>query len=754
MFYILKRSIFLCFFSFLLLTQTLSYAEETLAATEPKKAIVLKVSEEAIASLTGQLSEEQFDLLKDKLLGQHFAQLDLSQLIPPTETEDAEQRISFSDEDMAKVRNSLTLYFEILGNIQLVAPLVKSSHTLKEKIKGIESALDGLMKKERETAEIEISDLKTQLENHSNSFKVVASQFDLENINFDRLPGMLADLGYEDMFYDVMHEALSTYIGHLKKVSNVQSIIDSLVEISDVTAQTEKKLRSAQTEEEKTAIAVELKKLRERKNNLQHDFTLTTTGIDTAALDEKTSKKINAEEELTKIFSPLIVGLTKFTEPVRRIEFLRSNITYYEQHVPKMRKGMEELDVLLVETQDETIKTRLMEERVHWEQQEKEFSAKLEVAKQQLIELENRKLSPLDAFDHFVQAVFSKRGFNIIFAVLIFFLTFIGMLLLRRLILLINPFNYIPKLHFIASLLDVALYLLSFIVATLVLMVSLYAAGEILALAIVTLILFGMAWAVRSALPKFVEQIKLLLGYGPVRQGERIIHEGIAWRVESIGIYSYLKNPLLTGGTLRLPVKDLIDMRSRPYDEEKETWFPCREEDYIVFVESKVWRKVAILTPQRITFDWYGVPETMPTTEFLEQRLLNLSRGPFWVGINFEIAYKHRHEILDKVLGQLETFLGEEFKSLPFFGERFLYPWVDVAGFTEASVTAMVWVQLESSAAEKYPSIAINMRRICLKAANTYDWEIKRFYAIEQEKPDGFDSSVKTVTTVDSTATG
>ena len=725
--------IFSLFISLFTLPHLLCYADEESAATmvtaQPHE---LKVSEEAIASLAQQLPEDKFNLLKDTLLGKPFAQLDLSLLTKPAageKTEGTEESVHFSAEEVEKIRQSLDLYFGMLANIQKVVPLLKSLHEFNIKIKSMEDSLGNLMKGEKDAAEKEISVLKKQLESYSASFKAVANQLDLENINFEKLPGMLEDLGYEDTFYDIVHKELSDYISMRKKVDNAGSILRAVDEVEQEIEQKKQDLAAARTEEEKTSISEEIKKLIERKSNLQRDFSLTTTGIDTAALDEKTTKKINVEEELDKVLSPLIVGLTKFTEPARRIEFLRSNIAYYEQHVPKMREGIAQLDVLLGEARDNKVKTKLTEEKTYWENQEKEFSTKLEVVKQQLIELENRKLSPADAFHYFVQAIFSKRGMNIMFSLLLFVVVLVAMLLLRRLIRMLNPFCYIPRLHFIASLFDVFLYLLAFVVATLTLMVSLYAAGEILALLIVVVIVFGMIWVARDTLPKFFEQIKLLLGYGPVRQGERVIHDGIPWLVESIGIYSYLKNPLLTGGTLRLPVKDLVGMRSRPCDE-RESWFPCKEGDYVL-INYKDWRQVIQQTPQRVKFEWYKMEESMPTSSFLAQKIFNLSDTPFWVGGTLYIAYDHRFIVFDEIVKQLGAFLEEEFKKLP-FAEYLLCPWVDCAEMTDTSLGVMAWVQVRPEAAFKYGAIQMEVVKICMRAANKFGWEIKRFHQIEQ----------------------
>lgn len=756
-----------------------------------KKEELLKVSQEAITSLTSQLSEQQFKILEKELVGQPYAELDFSALKTPesftqekaaaeaktkteaeaetatessteaaqdtaiealespetetaTEQQEAEKKqilekqaeeegvVLFSEEDLEKIRNSLNAYLDMLTKIQQVAPLIQAANDIKLQIEKLEDGIGSLMKDEKLQVEEEIAELKTQFNTYMDEFKKISHQFDFESINFDKLPGMIDDLGYENSFYDTVFAYLSEYLGLVKKIETASSINNSQAEVNKIIKEKELELNEATTEQEKKAIAQEIEKLIKRKKDLNHEFTLNATGIDTSTLEQKDTKKISVEEELTKVFSPLIVGLTEITEPSRRVEFLRSKVTSYEQHLPKIRDGLKQVDTLLEDTRDAEVKRRLLEEKEHWQQQEKEFSAKLEVVKQQLIELENRKVSPIAAFEQFMQAIFSKRGLNILLSITFFFATFFILMFIRRFILLINPFSYIPKLRFIANIIDVILYLLTFVIAALVLMVSLFAAGEVLALALVVIILFGMAWAMRNTLPNFIEQIKLLLGFGPVREGEKVIYDGIAWEVDSIGIYSYFKNPLLIGGEIRLPLRDLIDLRSRPFDEQGEELFPCKMGDYLLLDQAN-YRRVLRQGTQFITFDVLGMEETMPTDEFLEKNITNLSKTPFWVMSTLHIAYRHRFEVIDEIIPKLAKYLEEEFKKTP-FGEHLILVWVGYAGLSDTSINLLTWLQMKSEAAEKYNPISVNLNKICLNAANKYEIELVRFHAIQQHR--------------------
>lgn len=496
----------------------------------------------------------------------------------------------------------------------------------------------------------------------------------------------------------------------------------------------EKEQKKVQTKEGKTKISDELKRLNERLKSLDNDFTIVATGIDAAALFEKEEKKVDWEEELRDIFSPVIVEIREIMDRPRKIEMLRSEVSYYKKRIPQIKQGVEYIEKLSRDVKDEKIRKKLDVSEKFWKQQEKEFTGKLESAQHQLFELEKGKMSVSEGLDFLLESVLRQRGRNIFLAIVSFLVTFIVCYLLRRLVMLINPFRRFPKFLFVANFIDVLLYLFTFIAATGAMILTLYITGDWLVLAIVIVILAGVGWAARNMLSQFTEQIKLLLSFGPVRQGERVVHNGIHWKVESIGIYCFLKNPLLTGGTIRLPLKDLIDMRSRPYDE-NEPWFPSTEGDWVL-VDGKSHRQVVLQTPYTVKFSWYDMAESMPTSSFVSRRIFNLSRAQYWAGITFHIAYKHRFTDPDEIVEKLTEMIGEDMKKTP-YGDQVISPWVDFLRMGNSSLEFMIRMRMKKEAGSKYNKVKRDLGSILLKAANQYGWEIIQFGHISLTHPDG-----------------
>ncbi|MCI5131960.1 MAG: hypothetical protein D3904_10640, partial [Candidatus Electrothrix sp. EH2] len=488
-------------------------------------------------------------------------------------------------------------------------------------------------------------------------------------------------------------------------------------------------------DEEKTRITEELNQISDRVTDLNHDFSVVLTGQDKEKLFQKEEKETDWNKELQEVFSPLIVQLKVVTERPRQMEMLRSVIGYYESLLPRITEAVKKIDRVRDEVSNPDTLKKVNELDEFWTQQEKDFSGKLEAARHQLFELEKDRMSFTETIDYLYGSVFKQRGINILYAVIAFLGIFFIFHLLRLVIITINPLQRFPKYMFLGNLLDVLLYIFSFLAATTAAAVVLYVYGNWLVLGILIIIVMGLAWAARNTLPDFAEQIKILLGFGGVRLNEKIIREGIGYRVKSIGIFSHFENPLLSGGTLRLPLKDLVGMRSRPYDE-REPWFPCKEGDYVLIDGLSTWRQVKLQTPQVVQFDWFKMLESMPTSSFLGRKIFNISAAPFWAGVNFSIAYKHRFEALGDLREKLGQFVEEKIKKQP-YGKHVLYPWVDLAGLADdSSLTFMVWIQVAPEAAAKYGAMSLHLNQIALEAANKYGWDIIRFMPVEVHHPE------------------
>ncbi|XCN71932.1 MAG: hypothetical protein Q3M24_16710 [Candidatus Electrothrix aestuarii] len=677
-----------------------------------------------VQSLEGRISDEKFEQigeLKDKELSE-------AQLV-----EDL-QGLAFSEEEIETVLNLVHERQKFIKAIVQAAPVALEMERIWRDIEKNEEVLESTQQEE------EKKKLSDELRKQHNLFKQQENRLsqiisDIDGTQTEQISAVLKEAGQESDQVEVITRHILEQALFAKKIGTLSDMVESSDSIKKEIKKYEAELKNAGSEEQKKNISSYLSELNDRLEKTENDFSVLTTGIDYNTFLKKEGKEVDWEKELKEIFSPIIVELKETTERPRKMERLRSDILYLEKRIPQVQQASKDLDKFLEQVGNKKVAERLKGWKEYWQQLEKEFSSQLEADKNQLLQAENERKSLLASFKVFFDSFVKHRGKNLFFALLAFIGIYLLFRLIQKAIQWISPLHRSPKYMFWANLVDVMLYGLALLVATGALIAVLFTSGDWLILAIVMLLVLGGIWGARNTLPHFVEQIKLLLGFGPVRQGEKVMIDGIPYRVEMMGVYSYLNNPLLTGGTLRLPLKDLVGMRSRPYDE-NEPWFPCKEGDCVLIDNLSTWRKVIRQTPQVVEFDWFDMLETMPTSSFMGRKIFNISAAPFWAGINFSIAYKHRFEVLGDLRDKLSKFVEEKIKEQP-YGKHVLYPWVDLAGLADSSLTFMIWVQVAPEAADKYGAMSLHLNQIALEAANKYGWDILQYDHKMDFKPEG-----------------
>jgi len=189
-------------------------------------------------------------------------------------------------------------------------------------------------------------------------------------------------------------------------------------------------------------------------------------------------------------------------------------------------------------------------------------------------------------------------------------------------------------------LVDVVYFVLVGGVAIFAALLVLYVAGDWVLLGLALLFLLGLAWASKNAIPQFFEQIRLLLNLGTVREQERVVYYGLPWRVTRLSIYSVLRNEELTGGLVRLPLKELMGLHSRPCSR-NEIWFPCRPNEWVLLSDGRRGR-VTLQTPEMVQLQLLGGSlVTYPTIDFLALSPENLSKD-FRLSVTFGVDYAHQ----------------------------------------------------------------------------------------------------------------
>jgi hypothetical protein len=239
-------------------------------------------------------------------------------------------------------------------------------------------------------------------------------------------------------------------------------------------------------------------------------------------------------------------------------------------------------------------------------------------------------------------------------------------------------------------------------------------------LSLAIIFLLGLAWAVKNTLPRFVHQSRLILNIGAVREGERLVYQGVPWLVKKINFFSVLENPDL-GQTLRVPIETLMDLTSRPF-QRHEPWFPCRKNDWVILSDGTR-GCVTSLSHEMVEMVLRGgAKKVYQTSDFLGMCPLNLSVN-FRLKIVFGISYDLQSVATSRVLEILDAHIRERLTEEN-YEESLLNLRVEFAQAGSSSLDLVVIADFDGKMAPLYNRISRAIQRWCTDACTANDWEI------------------------------
>jgi small-conductance mechanosensitive channel len=316
---------------------------------------------------------------------------------------------------------------------------------------------------------------------------------------------------------------------------------------------------------------------------------------------------------------------------------------------------------------------------------------------------------------------FRSRGKNLLLAGFSFLAVFGLLRLLRWYVLRVPSIRSRFRRSFTIRLLDIVYYVFCVLGSTAALFLVLYASGDWVLLGLAILFLAGLAWASKTVIPGFYEQAKLLLNLGPVREGERVVLNGVPWEVQTINVYTELTNPAFEGARLRLPLRALLALNSRP-TEDSVPWFPCRRNDWVRLSDGTR-GKVVDLTPEWVRLVMLGGSrKTFTIAAFLDLHPENLSHN-FRVRVRFGIDYAHQAEatttipaLMQKAVesGLLEMIERDDLKNLS----------VDFCEAGPSSLDYAVLADFSGNVAARAEHLERSIHRFLVDAANEHHWVI------------------------------
>ncbi|ADW18109.1 hypothetical protein Despr_1961 [Desulfobulbus propionicus DSM 2032] len=509
-----------------------------------------------------------------------------------------------------------------------------------------------------------------------------------------------------------------------QKISSTLDMLTSLVDLQHNIKQQisilSKKLKTSGSETEKQALQEELAKLDKQLSETGADFERIATGIEPQVFSEQKDVSFSWKEELATLLEPSIKELKQLTARARQKSELKETIDEYHEQVVTAQRAVEHLNQLINETKDPNIKAYLGELMPAWQHMEKRIGSKLELAQRELAKLEDKDVSLLESSGNSVREFFRDRGWYLLIALLAFVVILLAFRLIARLLFFILPGARKEQRPLHVRILDIFFQIFSVISAICGLIFVLYTAEDWLLLSAAIILLVGIAWTVRQTLPKMWQQVRLLLNMGSIREGERVVYQGVPWRVESLNVFCKLYNPDL-GMHLRIPVENMIGLISRPYHND-EPWFPCKRGDWIA-IDGKPFAKVVSLSHEQVEVVELGGRRTVyRTADFLSKSPANLSSN-FNLRVVFGLSYALQAEITTTVLDTLKTFIHKKMEEHG-YAEDCLSLSVDFLQAGPSSLDVAVLADFKGDQAPAYRRIERALAKWCVECCNANNWEI------------------------------
>lgn len=441
--------------------------------------------------------------------------------------------------------------------------------------------------------------------------------------------------------------------------------------------------------------------------------TIATGGVDTSLfVTHEVEEEGNWREDVALIAQPVIDSLKDLTEKPRKLAELNDTIALRQQELDTAEEALRNLRPSLeLEPQGE-LATSLQRLTRVWEGRKTDAESAIDIARFQIAELQGDK-SITETIFSALKDFITGRGLTIVLAIIAASIVWFGIRFVLRGYRASLVDNTTPESRTRYRLAAYSVHALTFVLILIVVFVVFYERGDVLLLGLLILLIVGLALGIRNLLPRYVSEARLLLNIGAMRESERIVYRGLPWRVESINMFTVLRNPELHG-VLRIPLAEFHGVTSRPAG--KDRWFPTSRGDLILFPDKGL-LEVMDQNPDTVELRQRGGQMiSLPSAEFYATEMINLTRsGTFGVTEIFRIDYQHQDISISRVPKILREAIHQALahSDLTEFVKDVL---VELQEANDSSLDYWLFVTFDSKAAKSHDRIKRMLQTACVHA--------------------------------------
>jgi hypothetical protein len=491
---------------------------------------------------------------------------------------------------------------------------------------------------------------------------------------------------------------------------------NTLKEIKELNRQ----IKQAKSESEKNELKEQLLKLQSELRSTTRNLEIIASGADITSLDQASTEEFNFSKELFSLLKPALDEMKEMTSHVRQKSDLREKIADHEERLQTINEAITHIQTLQDASTDKAVIQTLNSIGGNWRKQKELIQGELQTARLQLENLESSESSLTEASQSYLKSFFAKRGRYLG-----------GALLVVLLILLLSHFSYKAMFRYLPGfrkkhrsfrmrVIELIHRMLTIILAILGPMIVFYIVEDWVLFSLGILILLGISLTLRKTLPSYWHQVQLFLNIGSVREGERILLDGLPWQVDQINFFCILVNPI-ADLKQRVPISDLVGEKSRP-SRPDEPWFPCRKGDWVLLSNGVRGKIIGISSEFVQLVERGGAQVTYQMSDFLSASPRNLAtnfRIKETIGISYALQQESTTTIPDKLQQHIHQQIIKEG-----YGEKLLNLRVEFERANESSLDLVVIADFRGELGDLYNRLRRAIQRWCVDACSENNWQI------------------------------
>lgn len=441
---------------------------------------------------------------------------------------------------------------------------------------------------------------------------------------------------------------------------------------------------------------------------------LLSGGSDMQELESiQTEVDFNWQNDLLDIMQPVFAELKKITDTARSEEVLIRQIRAYRANIHTL-SDMRNRITLMSPPQDQTILERLEDYDSYLKDLISQHTKSSELLQLQLAQVQANNESWSSGIAHFA----AETGMSVLLALLISLAFFSGFIFASKQSEKKAESSF-GQLRFQHRLWAIIFKLVALAGGWLVFVLTLYLFQQWLLFGLVALITIFMLFSLKDKIPEHITEVRTMLNLGPIKESERIVFEGIAWRINKIGLLTEIENPSL-GAKIWVPLSQLVDRFSRQ-PKPGEGWYPTKPGDCVLTHDGR-FVQVVDQNVEYVELVSAGSGSVVPTTEFPGMIQKNLSDG-YLVATDFGLDYNLQSVITSDVLAITQEAFAKRLPEAG-FAEHVDNHMIDFGVANASSLDLKILINMKGSGTGDYFAVSRWVQKTMVEICNEHDWGI------------------------------